>query len=100
MGTEGANGQGNGLGRQPKHLKRVSNALCYPGEALTYNIAGTLPHLIEQRPYKGKLTQLKKILATGLSEAEAIDRAKAGDADHLKRCTGCTSGGYIRCACE
>src|SRR5262249_38861695 len=34
----------------------------------------------DKRPYKGKLTQAKKTIASGLSEAEAIERAKGGDA--------------------
>jgi RNA polymerase sigma-70 factor (ECF subfamily) len=33
----------------------------------------------EQRPLKGKLTQAKKTIASGISEAEAIERAKGGD---------------------
>src|SRR5579872_4942955 len=36
--------------------------------------------LSDKRPQKGKLTQAKKIIASGMSEAEAIDRAKGGDA--------------------
>src|SRR5215831_5121894 len=34
----------------------------------------------DKRPPKGKLTQAKKTIASGLSEAEAIDLAKGGDA--------------------
>lgn len=45
------------------------------------NEAATLPHRMEQRPQKVKLTQAKKVIASGMSEAEAIDRAKAGDAE-------------------
>src|ERR1700731_4464354 len=45
------------------------------------NEAATKPHPKEQRPQKGKLTQAKKIIATGMTEAEAIDRAKGGDAE-------------------
>lgn len=37
--------------------------------------------LIGQRPQKGELTQAKKTLVPGLTEAEAIERAKAGDAE-------------------
>src|ERR1041385_2180577 len=51
------------------------------GQARTDNEAGTLPHLRDQRPDKGKLTQAKKVIASGMSEAEAIDRAKGGDAE-------------------
>src|SRR5436305_8978880 len=35
----------------------------------------------DKRPQKGKLTTAKKTIASGLSEAEAIDRAKGGDAE-------------------
>jgi RNA polymerase sigma-70 factor, ECF subfamily len=45
------------------------------------NEAATLPHPKEQRPQKVKLTQAKKVIASGMTEAEAIDRAKAGDAE-------------------
>lgn len=45
------------------------------------NVAATLPHPKEQRPQKVKLTQAKKVIASGMTEAEAIDRAKAGDAE-------------------
>ncbi len=48
---------------------------------MTYNTAATLPHPTGQRPLKGNLTQAKKIIASGLSEAEAIERAKGGDAE-------------------
>jgi RNA polymerase sigma-70 factor (ECF subfamily) len=44
------------------------------------NEAAITPHLKDQRPDKGKLTQAKKVIASGMSEAEAIDLAKAGDA--------------------
>jgi RNA polymerase sigma-70 factor, ECF subfamily len=47
----------------------------------TDNEAATLPHPKEQRPQKVKLTQAKKVIASGMTEAEAIDRAKAGDAE-------------------
>jgi RNA polymerase sigma-70 factor, ECF subfamily len=47
----------------------------------TDNEAATLPHPTEQRPQKVKLTQAKKVIASGMTEAEAIDRAKAGDAE-------------------
>src|ERR1700753_630876 len=46
----------------------------------TDNEAATTPHQNNQRPDKGKLTQAKKVIASGMSEAEAIDLAKAGDA--------------------
>jgi RNA polymerase sigma-70 factor (ECF subfamily) len=45
------------------------------------NEAATLPHPKEERPQKVKLTQAKKVIASGMTEAEAIDRAKAGDAE-------------------
>ena len=51
------------------------------GATRTDNEAATLPHPKEQRPQKVKLTQAKKIIASGMTEAEAIDRAKAGDAE-------------------
>ena len=51
------------------------------GRPLIYNTAATLPHPTGQRPLKGNLTQAKKIIASGLSEAEAIERAKGGDAE-------------------
>ena len=44
----------------------------------------TGPHLISQRPEKGTLTQAKKIIAPGLTEAEAIERAKSGDAESFE----------------
>jgi len=47
----------------------------------TDNEAATMPHLKKQRPDKGKLTQAKKVIASGMTEAEAIDRAKGGDAE-------------------
>src|SRR6267142_2472277 len=37
---------------------------------------------------KGKLTQVKKVIAPGLSEAEAIDRAKNGDAEAFEALYG------------
>jgi len=37
---------------------------------------------------KGKLTQAKKVIAPGLSEAEAIDRAKNGDAEAFEALYG------------
>jgi RNA polymerase sigma-70 factor (ECF subfamily) len=40
-----------------------------------------MPHLKDKRPDKGKLTQAKKVIASGMTEAEAIDRAKGGDAE-------------------
>src|SRR5689334_5057470 len=48
------------------------------------NEAATMPHQNDQRPYKGKLTQAKKVIASGMTEAEAIDRAKAGDAESFE----------------
>ena len=55
---------------------------------MTYNTAATWPHLIDKRPHKGKLTQAKKITASGLSEAEAIERAKGGDAESFEALYG------------
>jgi RNA polymerase sigma-70 factor, ECF subfamily len=49
--------------------------------ARTDNEAATLPHPKKERPQKVKLTQAKKVIASGMTEAEAIDRAKAGDAE-------------------
>src|ERR1041385_1941929 len=51
------------------------------GQARTDNEAATKPHPKEERPQKVKLTQAKKVIASGMTEAEAIDRAKAGDAE-------------------
>ncbi len=48
---------------------------------LADNETATMPHRNDQRPDKGKLTQAKKVIASGLTEAEAIDRAKGGDAE-------------------
>jgi RNA polymerase sigma-70 factor, ECF subfamily len=48
------------------------------------NEAATLPHPRDKRPDKGKLTQAKKIVASGLTEAEAIERAKSGDAESFE----------------
>src|SRR6266853_1454776 len=48
------------------------------------NEAATLPHPRGKRPDKGKLTQAKKIVASGLTEAEAIERAKSGDAESFE----------------
>jgi RNA polymerase sigma-70 factor, ECF subfamily len=47
-------------------------------------MAATQPHQISERPLKVKLTQAKKIVASGMSEAEAIERAKAGDAESFE----------------
>jgi RNA polymerase sigma-70 factor (ECF subfamily) len=51
------------------------------GATRTDNEAATKPHPKEERPQKVKLTQAKKVIASGMTEAEAIDRAKAGDAE-------------------
>ena len=51
---------------------------------LAYNTAATQPHQNLERPVKVKLTQTKKIVASGMSEAEAIERAKAGDAESFE----------------
>src|ERR1700743_803194 len=53
-------------------------------QARTDNEAATLPHLNNERPNKGKLTQAKKVIASGMTEAEAIERAKAGDAESFE----------------
>jgi RNA polymerase sigma-70 factor (ECF subfamily) len=45
------------------------------------NEAATLPHPREQRPQKVKLTQTKKVVASGMTEAEAINLAKSGDSE-------------------
>src|SRR5512136_889894 len=49
-----------------------------------YNEAEAGPHLKSQRPEKGNLTQAKKIIAPGLTEAEAIERARQGDAESFE----------------
>ena len=49
-----------------------------------YNEEAAGPHLREQRPDKGTLTQAKKMIAPGLTEAEAIERAKGGDAESFE----------------
>ena len=64
---------------------------------LAYNTAATQPHQNCERPVKVKLTQTKKIVASGMSEAEAIERAKLGDAEAFEFCTACTNGEFIRC---
>jgi RNA polymerase sigma-70 factor, ECF subfamily len=75
--------------RQPKFRKDASiTHLPSAGVWFSYNRAATPPHLIDQRPYKGKLTQAKKITASGLSEAEAIERAKSGDAESFEALYG------------
>jgi RNA polymerase sigma-70 factor, ECF subfamily len=66
-----------------------TNANAAPGQPFivpretprTDNEAAITPHLKNQRPDKGKLTQAKKVIASGMTEAEAIDRAKGGDAE-------------------
>ena len=40
------------------------------------------------RPVKGKLAQAKKTLLQGLTEAEAIERAKAGDSESFEALYG------------
>lgn len=65
-------GQGPGGPEQPFIVVRATRM---------DNEAATKPHPKEQRPQKGKLTQAKKVIASGMTEAEAIDRAKAGDAE-------------------
>jgi RNA polymerase sigma-70 factor, ECF subfamily len=67
----GPNRTGPGLGRP----------FIVSGATRTDNEAATKPHPKEQRPQKVKLTQAKKVIASGMTEAEAIDRAKAGDAE-------------------
>ena len=69
------------------------------GETLTYNTAATQPHQKPERPLKVKLTQAKKIVASGMSEAEAIERAKAETRNRLRVCTDSTNAGSIPCAC-
>jgi RNA polymerase sigma-70 factor (ECF subfamily) len=44
----------------------------------------TGPHPTDKRPDKGILTSAKKIIAPGLTEAEAIERAKSGDAESFE----------------
>src|SRR4029077_4242569 len=51
------------------------------GQGRADNETATMPHRKDQRPDKGKLTQAKKVIASGMTEAEAIDRAKGGDAE-------------------
>jgi RNA polymerase sigma-70 factor (ECF subfamily) len=53
-----------------------------------YNEAATWPHLTECGLDKALLTQAKKILASGITEAEAIDRAKQGDAESFEALYG------------
>src|SRR5206468_10595868 len=48
----------------------------------------TLPHPIDCGLDKAFLTQAKKILAGGITEAEAIDRAKRGDASSFEALYG------------
>src|SRR4029077_8141266 len=51
------------------------------GQARVDNEPATKPHQNDERPQKVKLTQAKKVIASGMPESEAIDRAKAGDAE-------------------
>jgi RNA polymerase sigma-70 factor (ECF subfamily) len=73
-------GQGQARGRPGLGRPFVINNHGQTGDP-TDNEAATLPHLKNQRPDKGKLTQAKKVIASGMTEAEAIDRAKGGDAE-------------------
>jgi RNA polymerase sigma-70 factor (ECF subfamily) len=73
-------GQGQAGGRPGLGGPFVINNHGQTGDP-TDNEAATLPHLKNQRPDKGKLTQAKKVIASGMTEAEAIDRAKGGDAE-------------------
>src|SRR5260370_29223537 len=50
--------------------------------------AGILPHPIGSGLDKAFLTQAKKILASGITEAEAIDKAKQGDAESFEALYG------------
>src|SRR5260370_36670678 len=50
--------------------------------------AGILPHPIGSGLDKAFLTQAKKILASGITEAEAIERAKQGDAESFEALYG------------
>jgi RNA polymerase sigma-70 factor (ECF subfamily) len=77
MGRKGANSE--------MATRKIANAA--PGQPFIVaretrpdNEAATTPHQNDQRPNKGKLTQAKKVIASGMSEAEAIDLAKGGDA--------------------
>src|SRR5260370_4628792 len=50
--------------------------------------AGILPYPIGSGLDKAFLTQAKKILASGITEAEAIDKAKQGDAESFEALYG------------
>ena len=67
--------------RQAGSEAGLGKAFIVARQARTDNEAATKPHPMEQRPEKVKLTQAKKVIASGMTEAEAIDRAKGGDAE-------------------
>src|SRR5256885_1660278 len=83
---KGQSGSFVDTGQNRTFIKTATNAA--PGrpfivlrQARTDNEPATMPHPKNQRPDKGKLTQAKKVIASGMTEAEAIDRAKGGDAE-------------------
>src|SRR6266849_7777262 len=53
-----------------------------------YNEAATGLHHRKQRPSRGKLTQAKKLIAPGLTEAEAIEQAKGGNSEAFEALYG------------
>ena len=60
-----------------------------PGSlGLVYNERQLWLHQKDGSHRKGDLTQAKKILASGITEAEAIDRAKQGDAESFEMLYG------------
>ena len=67
--------------RQNQQEPRQSGPFIMARPSRVDNEPATKPHPKEERPQKVKLTQAKKVIASGMTEAEAIDRAKAGDAE-------------------
>src|SRR5882724_4997028 len=78
-------GQGqilNGAGQSPRQTETGQGGpFIVAGANPMDNEPATKPHPKDERPQMGKLTQAKKVIASGMTEAEAIDRAKAGDAE-------------------
>src|SRR2546423_6469546 len=72
-----------GLVRQPKSPKQVQLPVCSVFASTSRcNDRATPPHPKGTSGLqRAQLTQAKKIIASGISEAEAIDRAKGGDAE-------------------
>jgi RNA polymerase sigma-70 factor (ECF subfamily) len=72
-----------GLLRQPKFPKQVQLSVCRAFQSSSSATTELLRRILKGTSglKRAQLTQAKKIIASGLSEAEAIDRAKGGDAE-------------------